>query len=190
MVFEKQGRQNDTVKIAGIEPDKGYRITGTQKNGLCILQSSADGEYDFTFLSENVEIVFTTSPIKYYITFDNNASDKKQVSGSMKKVEAYYDEKAVLPVNVFKSKKGYIFSGWNTEKDGSGKAFSDKAVVENLLSEHKASIVLYAQWKDAEGRLVSASIFSEGRYGVWMGMILFVIIGVFMGCYFSVKKRR
>ncbi len=189
VILEKKGYQNDTVKLTGITPDKGYRITGTEKKGLCILQSSTDGNYDFTFLTENVEIDFATSPIKYYVVFDNNASDKKQVKGSMSKLEANYDTKAVLPLNVFTSKKGYVFSGWNTEKDGSGKSFEDGDTVLNLLSEQRAKITLYAQWRDAEGRLVSASIFSEGRIGIWMGMLLLVIFGIFIGCYVSVKKR-
>ena len=190
VVMEKKGYPNQTLKITGITPDKGYRITGTEKKGLCILQSSTDGNYDFTFLTENVEINFATDPIKYYITFDKNASNKKQVTGNIDKVEAYYGKKAVLPLNVFTSTKGYVFSGWNTEKDGSGQSFEDGEIVLNLLSVQRAKITLYAQWRDAEGRLVSASIFSEGKIGIWMGMFLFVIVGIFIGCYVSVKKKR
>ena len=57
------------------------------------------------------------------------------------------DKSVALKTNRFK-KKGYVFNGWNTKRNGSGKAYKDKAKVKNLTAACKA-ITLYAQWKKA-----------------------------------------
>ena len=42
---------------------------------------------------------------------------------------------------------GYSFTGWNTEPDGSGASFEDGEPVTNLTLQDKATVTLYAQWK-------------------------------------------
>ena len=49
---------------------------------------------------------------------------------------------------------GYIFTGWNTKADGSGKSFSDKQKVMNLTTENDGIVKLYAQWVKAESSLL------------------------------------
>ena len=41
----------------------------------------------------------------------------------------------------------YRFAGWNTRPDGSGKQYSDLAIVKNLTALNGATVTLYAQWK-------------------------------------------
>ncbi len=57
----------------------------------------------------------------------------------------YGDEARALEKNAF-SYEGFIFNGWNTQADGSGTAYADEALVQNLASvgDH---VALYAQWK-------------------------------------------
>ncbi|MBP5420459.1 MAG: InlB B-repeat-containing protein [Bacteroidales bacterium] len=41
----------------------------------------------------------------------------------------------------------YVFAGWNTESQGSGTAYADKAEVKDLTTTAGATVTLYAQWK-------------------------------------------
>lgn len=48
---------------------------------------------------------------------------------------------------------GYVFTGWNTEADGSGTAYEDGAEVFNLTAEDGGVVKLYAQWRKCESTL-------------------------------------
>ncbi len=78
----------------------------------------------------------------YTIIFDANTG-----SGTMASMPKTCYADASLTANAF-TKTGYEFNGWNTEKNGSGIAFADKATIHNDLTYVNASTVtLYAQWK-------------------------------------------
>lgn len=66
-------------------------------------------------------------------------------TGSMPASTLAYDRPQALSAIGF-TKAGYSFTGWNTRKDGSGKTFTDKQTVSNLLTHEGASGTLYAQW--------------------------------------------
>ncbi|MGI6735813.1 MAG: InlB B-repeat-containing protein [Anaerovoracaceae bacterium] len=76
----------------------------------------------------------------YTVKFDGNGG-----SGTMSDKSMKYDESQELTANGF-TRAGYTFSGWNTEKDGSGDKYADKASVKNLTAENKGTVTLYAQW--------------------------------------------
>ena len=46
---------------------------------------------------------------------------------------------------------GYVFTGWNTQADGSGTSYNDGQSVTNLTAEQGAVIDLYAQWANPSG---------------------------------------
>ena len=50
-----------------------------------------------------------------------------------------------LTANAFK-RTGYTFAGWNTEPDGSGDSYANKAKQANFITEDGGELVLYAQW--------------------------------------------
>jgi uncharacterized repeat protein (TIGR02543 family) len=77
---------------------------------------------------------------KYNITFDSNGG-----VGTMDRQVLTYDTKANLLTNVY-TKSGYKFKEWNTKEDGSGKSYSDKEQVLNLMDEDDGGMVLYAIW--------------------------------------------
>lgn len=54
------------------------------------------------------------------------------------------DEETALVNNAF-TRDGYVFSGWNTEADGSGTAYVDGQLVKDLANAAD-TITLYAQW--------------------------------------------
>ncbi|MGM0303812.1 hypothetical protein IGI66_003477 [Enterococcus sp. AZ048] len=45
------------------------------------------------------------------------------------------------------TRKGYFFTGWNTQPDGKGTAYSDAQAVNNLTADQEGSVTLYAQWQ-------------------------------------------
>ena len=77
----------------------------------------------------------------YIVKFDGNGS----TSGAMSNQSFRYDEAQKLSANMYR-KTGYIFTGWNTMKNGSGAAYADMQSVENLTSADGGTVTLYAQW--------------------------------------------
>lgn len=87
--------------------------------------------------------VLAESLYQYTIQFDGNGAE----SGELQPIEnceadIYY----VLPQNSF-MRKGYLFTGWNTKADGTGKAYTEKESVVNLADNNVDSVTLYAQWR-------------------------------------------
>lgn len=72
----------------------------------------------------------------YSVTYDPNGGE-----GSVGVQQVPVGKKAGLIGNTF-TREGYDFVGWNTQADGQGTAYEDRATLE--LSEN---ITLYAQWK-------------------------------------------
>lgn len=80
---------------------------------------------------------------KYTITFNAN---HKKVTGKTKALSCTYGKKHKLTANGFKC-KGYKFTGWSTNKKGSGKKYKNKAEIKNLTTKANGKITLYAQWQ-------------------------------------------
>ena len=76
---------------------------------------------------------------KYRVVFDPNGG-----SGAMKAMSCTCGKSYTLTANAFK-RTGYTFTGWNTEPDGSGVAFKNKAKQANFSTE-SGDLKLYAQW--------------------------------------------
>ena len=80
--------------------------------------------------------------VKYYkVAFNANGG-----TGTMSTQSIIYGKSTALTANTFKC-TGYTFAGWNTNADGTGKAYADKASVKNLTSTAGKTVTLYAQWK-------------------------------------------
>ena len=77
----------------------------------------------------------------YSVIFDRNGAD----FGSMQPVTLPAGVQKELPANSYIKEKS-IFTGWNTEADGSGTTYTDKQAVKDLASENGAQVTLYAQW--------------------------------------------
>ena len=81
---------------------------------------------------------------KYNIHFDGNGA----TSGTMKDMtNRKYATTYKLTANKFK-RTGYVFTGWNTKADGTGKAYADKASVSKLTGINGGTVTLYAQWSE------------------------------------------
>ena len=78
--------------------------------------------------------------IGYTVRFSANGG-----SGTMDNQSISYDTATALTANTL-TRVGYAFAGWNTAADGSGTAYVDGQVVNNLL-DSAGSVDLFAQWK-------------------------------------------
>ena len=78
---------------------------------------------------------------KYNIVFAGNGA----TGGSTTTMVCAYGGSYNLNPNGF-VRTGYSFNGWNTASNGSGTAYSNGALISNLLSGNGASLTLYAQW--------------------------------------------
>ena len=74
--------------------------------------------------------------VKYTVSFDANGG-----TGTMDALTVESGKSVTLTANAFK-RTGYTFNGWNTQKDGKGTAYKDKAEVTPV-----SDMTLYAQWK-------------------------------------------
>ncbi len=98
-----------------------------------------------------------------YLPNGGNVAGFMQSSFHMYNNEEWFEGENVTPVkklnkNTF-SREGYLFTGWNTESDGSGLGFADEQEIWNLTADNydpdsnKGTVSLYAQWKKVSGIL-------------------------------------
>lgn len=129
---------------------------------------SSDTAFMPTIISENVnpsDVGYTennTSPWKrrqvifrdnaFTVRFDGNGSDGTTANEPF---FGYVGTKVTIPACKYK-KKGYLFTGWNTKKDGSGTAYKAGTKTADTIS------VLYAQWKKAKFKVTLS--FPGGTY--------------------------
>lgn len=66
--------------------------------------------------------------------------------GKMSNQKCMVGKSYKLANNTF-TRKGYIFTGWNTKKNGKGKSYTNQKRVKNLSTKNGAKVKLYAQWQ-------------------------------------------
>ena len=118
----------------------GYTFGGwnTQADGQGISYSAGAS---FT-IAADVTLYAQWKANTYKVSFNANEG-----TGTMTDQSFTYDEaKKALTTNAF-TRTGYTFNGWNTQANGSGTSYADKAQVSNLTTENNATVTLYAQWK-------------------------------------------
>ena len=117
----------------------GYDFLGWTGTGLTeptVTVTIAKGSID------NRTYTATWKANSYKVHFDANNGE-----GEMADQTFTYDEAAkALTANAF-TRLGYTFTGWNSQADGSGTAYTDKQEVKNLTATDGATITLYAQWQ-------------------------------------------
>lgn len=125
IVSTMQLTQVDPVTHRSLARD-GYVFTGWSK--------------DISNVTGDMTVQAQYKPVRYTVNYDANGG-----TGSMPASTLTYDRPQALPAIGF-TKAGYSFAGWNTQKDGSGKTFTDKQTVADLLTHENAVGTLYAQW--------------------------------------------
>ena len=105
----------------------------TYTNGQNVINLSNEDD-------NTVDLYASWSPISYNIAYDGNGG-----VGSMNTQTINYDVSQKLAFNGY-TREGYVFTGWNTSRDGSGAGYEDQEEVINLTANNNATILLYAQW--------------------------------------------
>lgn len=96
------------------------------------------------------QVIFRDNAIA--VRFDGNGSDGKTVNDPV-----YTNAGAKISIPACKyTKKGYLFTSWNTKKDGSGKSYKVGTTTTDVFS------VLYAQWRKATAKVTLS--FEGGKY--------------------------
>ena len=123
----------------------GYTFTGwnTQSDSGGTAYTDGQNVTNLTSVEgETVTLFAQWRANSYTIQFDGNTADGGDTANQV----MTYDQAASLTANGY-TKTGYTFTGWNTQSDGGGTAYTDGQMVSNLTSEKKGSVTLYAQWR-------------------------------------------
>ena len=96
------------------------------------------------------QVIFRDNAVAVY--FDGNGSNGKTANAP---VFASAGTKISIPACKY-TKKGYLFTGWNTEKDGSGTTYKAGTRTSDAIS------ILYAQWQKSTAKVTLE--FPGGKY--------------------------
>ena len=143
----------DAAKNLG---DNSFSLTGWTFSGWALdpLSDKADfinGESIKNLTETQGEIVALYAvwkPNVYSVNFDKNKPDAASsfVEGNMENSAFTYDTESGLPANAY-SLKGWTFSGWSRDNDGTAD-YKDCAAVKNLTSVPDGTVTLYAVWQE------------------------------------------
>lgn len=101
----------------------------------------------FAYITSDIDAELAYDPVIYTISYHGNGAEGEEVRQS-----CHYDTGYTLADNMFEW-EGYSFAGWNTQSDGSGTAYQDRAAIYNLTALPDMEIKLYAMWnKDSVER--------------------------------------
>lgn len=137
----------------GTPTKTGYTFNGwTGSNGT---ELSADVTIEKGSIG-NLEYEAHWTANTYSISYNGNGN----TSGSMSTSTHTYDVEKALTTNSY-VRAGYSFNGWNSNADGTGTSYANKATVLNLASENGAVVTLYAQWKALSTTLITGEKFQD-----------------------------
>nr|MCR5222700.1 InlB B-repeat-containing protein [Lachnospiraceae bacterium] len=136
--------QNEDVYLYDPVAPEGYDALGWYEahldgltNSLPLLKNGVRWYTDYSLTAKY-------EPHTYQIRYFANSG-----SGVMSDTSATYGKSVTLRANAF-TKPGYDFDGWNTEPDGSGTTYANRASVKNLTSKDNDVVRLYAMWSGAK----------------------------------------
>ena len=137
-----------TKTISGTKPSRnGYIFNGwnTQKDGKGTAYASG-AAYKHDQNGGTVTLYAQWTPWKHTVTYDKNvdpSSSSQTVTNMPGNQTKTFDEKLMIS-STKPSRNGYIFNGWNTQKDGKGTAYASGA--EYKHDQNGNTVTLYAQW--------------------------------------------
>ena len=137
-----------TKTISSTKPLRnGYIFNGwnTQKDGKGTAYASG-AAYKHDQNGGTVTLYAQWTPWKHTVTYDKNvdpSSSSQTVTNMPGNQTKTFDEKLMIS-STKPSRNGYIFNGWNTQKDGKGTAYASGA--EYKHDQNGNTVTLYAQW--------------------------------------------
>ncbi|MBQ1401376.1 MAG: Cna B-type domain-containing protein, partial [Firmicutes bacterium] len=127
--------------------ERGATVSPEEKEYEGYIIQDHDAEYTIPAVGEpDLVVKYYYNLLSYDVEFDGNGSTSGQMLDKQHMLGGKQEE---LWANEY-HKKGSIFTGWNTEADGSGQQYVDRQKVKNLTKENGATVTLYAQWLSNE----------------------------------------
>ena len=139
---------NVDIKLSSDVPTRnGYTFLGwnTQADGKGTAYA-AGAIYKNDQNGGTVTLYAQWTPWKHTVTYDKNvdpSSSSQTVTNMPGNQTKTFDEKLMIS-STKPSRNGYIFNGWNTQKDGKGTAYASGA--EYKHDQDGNTVTLYAQW--------------------------------------------
>ena len=145
--FDANGGTGSMSSVSGVEgsscelPESeftapvGYHFAGWDIDGITYAPGTA-----YT-LASDVTAKAIWEGNAYTVTFDGNGA----TAGTMQAQSFTVGTAQALTANAF-VKDGYTFTGWNTDPNGLGTAYTDGQTVSDLTTTDGGSVTLYAQW--------------------------------------------
>lgn len=115
----------------------------------------------------------------YKVKFNANGG-----KGGMADEVFHYTEKKALTEGAF-TREGYVFAGWNTAADGSGKAYADGQAVKSLDVHLTGTVTLYAQWTEASDASVQTGDMMDMTLYIWLAAASAAFIAMVL-----IKKKK
>ena len=146
--FEVGKKYMFRIDFDGVLTEQGYTFSttmGATVNGTDVFSWAHENPWNSEsgigwLVSQPITIKAQTNTT-YTIKFDANGGE-----GAIEDLPMVYDVEKALTANTF-TKANNTFTGWNTEANGSGTAYTNEQVVKNLTDTNEGTVTLYAQWK-------------------------------------------
>ena len=122
----------------------GYNFAGWTETAEWVGKEYKDGEEVENLTAENngeFSLNAQWNPVKTYINFHENGGN-----GSMLSQKTFYETITTLSPCEF-TREHWLFTGWNTKKDGTGISYPDKSKFVSYNGVEDSTLVLYAQWR-------------------------------------------
>ena len=127
-ITQRQVNHGESATPPAYPAHTGYTPTGWDKTASNI---TADTTITVNYRANN-----------YTIKFDKNSN---RATGTMLDMQMEYGQSETLSRNAF-TLTGSSWLNWNTEANGSGRTYTDRQQVSNLVDADGGEITLYAQW--------------------------------------------
>ncbi|WP_196805050.1 InlB B-repeat-containing protein [Butyrivibrio sp. VCB2006] len=136
--------------------DSGYRLAAASREGYTFggwfKDKNCKTKVGPIISSPTVDMTVYAKwiPNTYVVYFDMNQDsdpNKSIVTGTMKNMTGLKVGTNYKLTNVGYKRQYYVFTGWNTERDGSGISFANGQTVRDLSTTNGDTVTLYAQWQ-------------------------------------------
>ena len=127
-ITQRQVNHGESATPPAYPAHTGYTPTGWDKTASNI--------------TANTTITVNYRANNYTIKFDKNSN---HATGTMPDMQMEYGQSETLSRNAF-TLTGSSWLNWNTEANGSGRTYTDRQQVSNLVDADGGEITLYAQW--------------------------------------------
>ena len=122
----------------------GYNFAGWTETAEWVGKEYEDGEKVENLTAQNngeFSLNAQWNPVKTYINFHENGGN-----GSMLSQKTSYETITTLSPCEF-TREHWLFTGWNTKKDGTGISYPDKSKFVSYNGVEDSKLDLYAQWR-------------------------------------------